>query len=490
MHAICLLKADFNFYNKLIFARRMMSSAQSKGQIPVECFATKGNNCIKAVITKMMLCDESRTHHHPTCIGGNDFGACYNRIAHPPASIALQSWGISRKAVWVLLIAMRMMRFFLHTGFGESSETYGGSKEDSTLGLGQGNAAAGAGYIAVSSLIINAYLREGHGLRTTTSLTCRIFNIAAVIYVDNADLPHMTTHVMASPAELIQHSQKSTNAWGGLGIATGAALKPAKCYAYFLVYWYPNGCVSMGNVLTLPEPTAHIAQDDGPPLPSNLTVPLPDGTPTPIPTLPPTTASLMLGIWFGPAFRGTKHMAEMCKKGFTWADKLHAHPLIHSQAWTSFSPQLYPGMLWGLSTVVLSTHKFYEATRPVYFKCLPLLGMQRHIELPWHTLPEAYQGISLPNFSLHLLAAKLQLIQCLWGFSNAALLSLTMGYKSFLMEVGLYGNTLSYNYKLFAVLATDNTGSRTFGNFSMTSTFMHHLMKNTSCTLFGMVIIC
>jgi hypothetical protein len=32
-----------------------------------------------------------------------------------------------------------------------------------------------------------------------------------------------------------------------------------------------------------------------------------------------------------------------------------------------------------------------------------------------------------------------------------------MGYKSFLMVVGLYGNTLGYNYKCFAVLATVNT---------------------------------
>jgi hypothetical protein len=136
MHAICLLEADFNFYNKLIFARRMMSSAQSKGQISVECFTTKGNNCINAVITKMMLCDELQTHHHPTCIGGNDFADCYDRIAHPPASIALKSWGIPREAIWVLLIAMQMMRFFLCTGFGESSESYGGSMEDSTLGLG------------------------------------------------------------------------------------------------------------------------------------------------------------------------------------------------------------------------------------------------------------------------------------------------------------------------------------------------------------------
>jgi hypothetical protein len=53
---------------------------------------------------------------------------------------------------------MQMMRFFLCTGFGKSSESYGSSEEDRTLSLGQGNAAAGAGYAAVSSLNINAYL--------------------------------------------------------------------------------------------------------------------------------------------------------------------------------------------------------------------------------------------------------------------------------------------------------------------------------------------
>ncbi len=50
----------------------MMASAQDKGQIPAECFAKKGSNCVNAVITKIMYCDESRTNHHPMCIGGND----------------------------------------------------------------------------------------------------------------------------------------------------------------------------------------------------------------------------------------------------------------------------------------------------------------------------------------------------------------------------------------------------------------------------------
>jgi hypothetical protein len=111
----------------------------------------------------------------------------------------------------------------------------------------------------------------------------------------------------------------------------------------------------------------------------------------------------------------------------------------------------------GISMVGLSSHKLFEATHPVYFKCLPLLGVQRHIELPWHMLPESYQGIGMTNFALHSLASKLQLIQCIWGFDDAASCSMLMGYESFLMEIGMYGNTLAYDYTRFSGLATNNT---------------------------------
>jgi hypothetical protein len=78
VHAIVLLKGDFNYYNKTIFAHRMMSSVQDRGQIPLKCFAKKGSNCVNAVMAKVMMCDELRIHHHPMCIGGNDFRDCYD----------------------------------------------------------------------------------------------------------------------------------------------------------------------------------------------------------------------------------------------------------------------------------------------------------------------------------------------------------------------------------------------------------------------------
>ncbi len=146
------------------------------------------------------------------CIGGNNFGDCYHRIAHPPASIALQSLGVSREAIGILLLAMQTMRFFLCTGYEESSLSYGGSEVDRTLGLGQGNATAGPGFLALSLQIVHAYVRDSHGSRTVTSYSRTPSQLTAVIYMDDTDLIHTSPSVTALPAELIAHSQKSTNA--------------------------------------------------------------------------------------------------------------------------------------------------------------------------------------------------------------------------------------------------------------------------------------
>ncbi len=55
------------------------------------------------------------------------------------------------------------MRFYLSTGFGESKTTAGGTHEERLTGYGQGNAAAGPGFTAMSLLIVNAYLHDGFG---------------------------------------------------------------------------------------------------------------------------------------------------------------------------------------------------------------------------------------------------------------------------------------------------------------------------------------
>jgi hypothetical protein len=87
--AIHLLEADFNWINKVIFAKRMIGSALERNSIRGKCVSKEGSNCINAIMTKIFICNESSIHHHDTCIADNNFGDCYDWAAHPIAAISL-----------------------------------------------------------------------------------------------------------------------------------------------------------------------------------------------------------------------------------------------------------------------------------------------------------------------------------------------------------------------------------------------------------------
>jgi hypothetical protein len=129
LRAICLLEADFNWINKMIFAKQMIGMALEKKLIPGECFSKRGSNCISAIMTKIFICNESRIHHHDMVLEGCNFSECYDRIAHNVAGMSLRAWGVPQLAINILLKTMEKMRFFLWTGFRESKQSYGGMHE-------------------------------------------------------------------------------------------------------------------------------------------------------------------------------------------------------------------------------------------------------------------------------------------------------------------------------------------------------------------------
>jgi hypothetical protein len=83
--------------------------------------------------------------------------------------------------------------------------------------------------------------------------------------------------------------------------------------------------------------------------------------------------------------------------------------------------------------------------------------VNRHIDPPWRLLQEQYQGLGMTNYALVSLISKLSFLQSNWGFKASHSNPLMMAYKSFMIEVGLYGNTMDYDYKTHSMLATSNT---------------------------------
>ncbi len=97
LRAICLLEANFIWWNKLIFAKRMMQQAIHAGTIPQECFAKKNSHCNYAVLTKQFFCNSSQIWHHPVGLGGCTFGDCLTgQRIHPQVLLCVaggyQSW--------------------------------------------------------------------------------------------------------------------------------------------------------------------------------------------------------------------------------------------------------------------------------------------------------------------------------------------------------------------------------------------------------------
>jgi ribonuclease HI len=353
------------------------------------------------------------------------------------------------------------MQYFLKTGYGESTSSYGGTVLVPNSGLGQGSGASPPGFSALSSLIVNAYRRLGHGAKVLSSYTRRLFHLAAVMYVDDTDLLHWPALAYIDPEELVMHVQAATTDYGLLAQASGGILKEAKCSVYFLDYKYVKGRAVLKSLQDLPTPNCFIP--DGDLLqPSHISIPQPLGPPVPIVTHDVSTASKMLGVHFSPAGNSAVHVEHMVQKGLDWVDSLRTKPVASGDAWLSFYLQLYPGLSWGLVTVCMHPKRLDAQIQRIYSKALPSLGVNRNIKREWRTLPEQYQGLGMPNFPLVALADKLSFLLGNWGFYGLAHSdALAMAYENFLVEVGLYGSPLDWSYEDYGHLATGETW---FGN--------------------------
>jgi hypothetical protein len=93
--------------------------------------------------------------------------------------------------VAMMLSVLQTMKWYLKTAFGQSVTAFCGTPDDPLMGFGQGNGASPPGFLAVSTLFIEVYRRQGHGAHFTPGLARDVFTIAAVVYVDDLDLLHL-----------------------------------------------------------------------------------------------------------------------------------------------------------------------------------------------------------------------------------------------------------------------------------------------------------
>ena len=162
-------------------------------------------------------------------------------------------------------------------------------------GMCQGNGAAPAAWLVLSTVLIRIYNRRGHGacLRTPT-MRC-LLDQMGVCFVDDTDL-FIFKSCLQTECELFTEAQSSLRTWGSTLIGTGGILKPEKCHYYKWDFECHNGNWEYVNLRDYPY----------------LEVPTPAGVEVPIEQMPVTSSKKTLGLYTNPAGCCAKQVDILC----------------------------------------------------------------------------------------------------------------------------------------------------------------------------------
>ena len=159
--------------------------------MPEEIYSEKNRLADNGTLVKVLFYDIVRQTRLPAGISAVDADNCYDRIAHPIASLVFQALGIKKEACESIFTTIQDMKFFLCTGYGDSTEYVSATGEIETQGMCQGNGAAPAGWTVDSIIMINAHKRKGYGLHLRAPITNKRIHLVGTLFVDDTNVEHL-----------------------------------------------------------------------------------------------------------------------------------------------------------------------------------------------------------------------------------------------------------------------------------------------------------
>ncbi|KAL9190098.1 hypothetical protein ACHAXT_007309 [Thalassiosira profunda] len=440
LRAILLMEADFNASNKIVYGTRMMETVREHKLMPDEIFSERGRTADDGSLTKTLFYDVTRQARVPAAIASVDASNCYDRIAHAIASLVSQAFGVPANAMQSMLGAIQDMKFFLRTGFGDSTDFAGGGVHVKTQGGCQGNGAAPAEWAVITIVILDSHKREGHGATFRCPITKFSHHLSAVIFVDDTDLLHVNLERDESVVEVHQKLQSSINSWGDLLIATGGTLKPVKCFYTLISFVWSNGEWSYAN--------NHLDGDFG------ISVPLPDRSRAPIKHIPVDAAEKTLGVMSAVNGSGAASIKLMQDKAQGWVNDLRNGHLHRRMVWFSMNVQFWPRVGYGICNTTATFDELADALQSQYYQILPMGGVVRTTTRESRMIAPGFFGVGLPHPGVEALAAMSNKLLMHYGCSTSVgqLLKTSLGYL--LLELGMSFQPLQLSYAKYSSWAT------------------------------------
>ena len=230
LRAILLKEADDNFHSGVMFGGRLMERARTIGFIPEEQMAEKQCTAEDGAFQKVLYYDYTRLRRISSSTISADAANCYDRVNHILLGLLLWAVGMPHGPIAAMLITIMTMKYYIRTGFGESSTYMGGDKAKRRMhGLNQGNRAASHCWSLISALLVRIQRKRGHTATLRCPITREVAYIIGLLYVDDTDLFILGDDIF-TVRDQWHKTQRAINSWGDLLQQTGGGAKPAKCH--------------------------------------------------------------------------------------------------------------------------------------------------------------------------------------------------------------------------------------------------------------------
>ncbi len=99
LRSILLMEADFNTTNKVIYGVRMLANVRKYKLMQEEVYSERNRLADNGTLSKALFYDIVRQLRRPAGLALVDADNCYDQIAHPMASMVIQSFGVPTPAL-------------------------------------------------------------------------------------------------------------------------------------------------------------------------------------------------------------------------------------------------------------------------------------------------------------------------------------------------------------------------------------------------------
>ena len=158
LRIIGLMEADFNTALKLIFAKKMMSNAESSGINGEQWGGRPNRTALDMAVRKFLMLDYARLTYKTIAMFENDATSCFNGMVPGVSSLIARKFGVSETMMGCRNDTIKKLKWNIRKGCGDLEEYYVENDGDDPLsGEVQGKGDLASLWCLMSHTILKAH---------------------------------------------------------------------------------------------------------------------------------------------------------------------------------------------------------------------------------------------------------------------------------------------------------------------------------------------